>query len=252
MSDVNDILAELCTEFIDWPKRIKGEDGFFAKLLRRYGCNKIFDASMGDGFDTIQLINAGFDVTSNEIDPAFVKQAVENIHAHSLNPPTIHTYDWRDLPDTLKDSHDAVLCLGNSLTYMMTHDEQLQVVRNFTKTARPEGLVVIDHRNYDHMLEERDHILKDPEKNFKYSKKFYYCSDTVAGFPVKIEDDHIVMRYVHRPSGKKGDLTFYPLRRQEVIEVMEDAGLVVVESYGDFRLDDIGKVDFYQHIGVKR
>lgn len=249
---VNDILVEFCTDFIDWQKRAAGEKGFFVRLLDRFGCKKVFESCMGDGFNCLSLLWYGYEVTGNEIDPYFRELALANIQQQKMKLDSITAYDWREIPDEFACSHDAVLCLGNSLTYMMTRAEQELVVRNFKKIIRPGGIVVIDHRNYDYMLDEREHILKDPQNNFRYSRKFYYCGENVSCYPVEIEDKRVVLEYKHKVSGKAGRLELYPFRREEVIDVMESAGLEVVESYGDFELGKIGEVDFYQHVGIKR
>ena len=249
---INSILVELCAEFIDWPKRAAGENRFFAKMLRRYGCRDVFESSLGDGCDVITLMREGFKITANEIDHDFISQAVRNITREGLHVPPITNYNWRDTPSSLDETHDAVLCLGNSLTYMMTREEQEKVVYNFKDIVRSAGIVVIDHRNYDYILAERDYILKNPQGNFRYSRQFYYCGETVDGYPVEINDDLIVFEYLHKPTGKSGRLEFYPLRRQEVIDIMRCTGLEIKESYGDFELGKIGDVDFYQHVGVKK
>jgi len=52
---------------------------------------------------------------------------------------------------------DAVLCLGNSLSALPDFDgglsKQRRAVRNLWSLVRPGGLLVIDHRNYNCILE---------------------------------------------------------------------------------------------------
>lgn len=55
---------------------------------------------------------------------------------------------------------DAVICLGNSFAHMMDESgeqkEQKHAITNFMKCLKPGGLLLIDHRNYDHILDTGD------------------------------------------------------------------------------------------------
>src|SRR3989304_9652412 len=68
-------LVEMWREFIDWEKRRVGEDGFLVKQFKQHNIKKVFDASLGDGCDSVYLLKEGFDVTSNEIDNVFLEKA---------------------------------------------------------------------------------------------------------------------------------------------------------------------------------
>lgn len=51
---------------------------------------------------------------------------------------------------------DAVICLGNSFAHLLdeTPDQRVQrmCLKNFAKVLKPGGLLFIDHRNYDAMI----------------------------------------------------------------------------------------------------
>jgi len=238
-------------DFIDWDNRKKGEKNFFVNLLNRYKCKKVFNSALGDGYDTINLVKAGFNVTSNEIDSTFLEEAEKNAKKHGLELK-LTKHDWRELPNKLKNKFDALICLGNSLTYMMTKKDQLTVLKNFKKILEPGGIAVIDTRNYDYMLDEKEHILKNPIKNFRYSGKYYYGGNVIKGYPIIIEDKRVVLEYLNIKTGKKAHLELYPLRKKELIELMNSSGLKVIEAYGDFKLNKIKGVDFYQVVGIKK
>ena len=50
------------TDFVNWKMRRKGENGFLLKQLNKRKCQKIFDACLGDGVDSIYLLKRGFDI----------------------------------------------------------------------------------------------------------------------------------------------------------------------------------------------
>lgn len=51
---------------------------------------------------------------------------------------------------------DAVLCLGNSFAHLIDsfgdQREQKTAIENFMKCLKPGGFLLIDHRNYDHII----------------------------------------------------------------------------------------------------
>jgi SAM-dependent methyltransferase len=73
----------------------------------------------------------------------------------------IQEANWLTLYDDIKDlvrgGFDAVICLGNSFAHMTDsygdQREQKQAIRNFEKCVKPGGLLLIDHRNYDNIME---------------------------------------------------------------------------------------------------
>lgn len=55
------------------------------------------------------------------------------------------------------DGFDAVICLGNSFAHMLDgfgdQREQKLAIQNFERFVRPGGLLLIDHRNYDNIMD---------------------------------------------------------------------------------------------------
>lgn len=246
-------IVEQFSQFIDWNKRELTTFPFFLKMVQKRPCLKILDSAAGDGFDSVMFAKQGYDVTANEIDDDFSQALYENARKHRVTLSLTPGYDWRKFPTLMVSMYDAVLCTGNSLTYMMTHKEREAAVFNLTRAAKQGGMVIIDHRNYDTILKLRDPILEDPEHNFRFSSRFYYCGDSIAAYPVEIGPREIIMEYKRRDTGEViNHLRLYPICREETIELMEAEGLSVT-SFGDFHMGKVGgDVDFYQHIGIRR
>jgi len=125
------LLVDMRGDFIDWKKRRAGENGWLVKILQKHGCTMIFDASLGDGADSISLLHSGFQVTSNDLDPLFIAKAQENAQKENMQL-TVTQYDRREIDKHFSpQSFDAVCCLGNSLTYLFGREDQLTALRNF-------------------------------------------------------------------------------------------------------------------------
>src|SRR3989344_3614083 len=165
-------LVAMWADYIDWEKRREGEGGFLKGVLNRHKCREIFDTTLGDGCDSIYLLKEGFDVVSNELDDAFLKKAFENAKRENV-ALELTNLDWRELsPDLMESSFDAVLCVGNSLTYLFDKESQLKALCSFRHILREGGILIIDERNYQYMLDNRRAILGG---KFRYSHRYVYC-----------------------------------------------------------------------------
>ena len=68
---------------------------------------------------------------------------------------------------------DAIICMGNSFAHLPDfsgdqHDQRTAIT-NFYELLKPGGILVIDHRNYDYILEHG----AAPTKNIYYSVNIF-------------------------------------------------------------------------------
>jgi len=243
------VLVEMWTDFINWDKRRLGEGGFLLNTLKKFHCQKIFDSCLGDGADSIYLLKNGFNVTSNDLDNLFIQKAKEFAKKHNVTL-NITEYDWRELDKHFQEkSFDAVLCLGNSLTYLFDKKDQLKTLKNFLKIIKNNGILIIDERNYQYFLDKREEILR--QGKFRYSGKYVYCGDKVHGKPIEISDDKVRMEYTDEKTGKVGHLVLYPFKRGELLNLLQEAGFTKIEQYSDYKKGFDKNADFYQYVCVK-
>lgn len=236
------VLVEMWTDFIHWEKRRLGENDFLINNLNKR--KKIFDACLGDGADSIYLLKKGFDVTSNDIDNLFIEKARENAKKHDVNL-NITEFDWRVL-DKYFDSFDAVFCLGNSLSYLFEKKDQLKALKNFFNMLGDDGILIIDERNYQSILDKREEIINNG--NFQYSGKFVYCGDNVHGEPIEISDSEVRFEYTDKRTGKKGHLVLYPFKKGELMGLLREAGFTRIEQYSDYEKGYDHEADFVQYV----
>jgi SAM-dependent methyltransferase len=239
-------LVELWGDFIDWEKRREGEGDFFRRLLA--GRKSIFESCLGDGCDAIHLTKGGFDVTSNEIDSLFEGKARENAERHGVRL-NITDFDWREMDRHLREGRfDGALCLGNSLTYLFSKEDQMRTLQNFRFLLRKGGILIIDERNYQYFLDNSEKILKG---DFRYSGKYMYCGTRVHGKPVEIEENKVVMQYEDTKTGKRAYLVLYPFRKGELLSLLKEAGFRKITLYSDFKKGYDRNADFYQYVAEK-
>ena len=70
---------------------------------------------------------------------------------------------------------DAIVCMGNSFAHLPDFNgdqrEHSLAIQNFYNLVKPGGILMIDHRNYDYIL---DHG-QAPSKNIYYNVICSYC-----------------------------------------------------------------------------
>ena len=242
------VLVEMWGDFIDWDKRRAGENGFLLGQLKHFNCKKVFDSCLGDGADSIYLLKEGFDVVSNDLDKLFIEKAQKHAKQARIELD-ITEIDWLDIKKNFKpESFDAVTCLGNSLTYLFKREDQAKALKNFWFLLKKGGILIVDERNYQYLLDKKDEILNG---EFCYSKKYVYCGDKVHGEPIEISEDKVRMEYTDERTGKKGYLMLYPFKRDELLNLLKETGFSKIEQYSDYKKGLNQEADFYQYVVVK-
>ena len=242
------IFANSFDEFINWKKRREGEGGFLAKTLRSFGAQKILDTAAGTGCDAIYLKKEGFDVTANEFDPAFYKRAKQNMKREKTHMQLVSS-EWSNLTSVFEEgSFDAVLCLGNSLTYLPEKSGQIGAVKSFFHLLKNGMFLLIDERNYPFMLSHKEEILG---KKFCGSGNYVYCGTETENHPILIEENRIVFEYVHNNKWRS-HLTVYPFKKGEMLEILRAAGFSYFCEYSDYKEGYNENADFFQYVAVKK
>jgi len=241
-------LVKMWTKFIG--DRKEHEINVLENILRKYDCQTVFETCLGTGDDAITLIKKGFEVRSNEVDQGFIDEAVKNAEKENV-VLDITNYDWLDLVELPREENDAAINLGNSFAYLLEREKRIRTLQGFKNFLGPNGILIIDVRNYDYILNQRRKILKDPIKNFRYSGKVRYDGKLVKGYPVKIGESQVIFEYLDVANGNKEHLVLYPIRRQEMENILRNSGFRILESMSDFEPRIHENADFFQYVAIK-
>ena len=227
-------------QLIDWEARAQSEGGFFIQALKAAGKHRILDVSTGTGFHSVQLLRAGFDVTSVDGSAEMLIKAFENAKSRGLILNTVQA-DWRWLNRSITGKYDAIICLGNSFTHLFDEMDRRRVLAEFYAALRHDGILILDQRNYDAIL----------DVGFDSKHKYYYCGEQVVAEPEHVDDSLARFRYSF-PDGSLFHLNMFPLRKNYVRRLMIEAGFQRVRTYGDFQ-ETYGEhdPDFFIHVAYK-
>ena len=227
-------------ELIDWEARAKSEGRFFIDVLKARGKETVLDVATGTGFHSIQLLKAGFDVTSADGSAEMLARAFDNAREQGLVLKTVHA-DWRWLNKDVKGKYDAIICLGNSFTHLFEENDRRRALAEFYAALKHDGILIIDQRNYDRILDD----------GFATKHKYYYCGDKVTAEPEHIDDSLARFEYSF-PDGSKYHLNMFPLRKNYLRGLLRDVGFQQIHSYGDFQEEgEETDPDFFVHVAEK-
>ena len=232
--------VEKWDELIDWESRAESEGAFFIDILKARGKTKVLDVATGTGFHSVQLLKAGFDVTSADGNAEMLTKAFDNARARGLVLHTAHA-DWRWLNKDIHGKFDAIICLGNSFTHLFQEKDRRRALAEFYAALKWDGILVIDQRNYDSIL----------DSGFSTKHKYYYCGDQVTAEPEHMDDGLARFRYSF-PDGAEYHLNMFPLRKRYLRGLLEDVGFHKIKTYGDFQETyQENDPDFFIHVAEK-
>ena len=232
--------VEKWDELIDWDARAKSEGQFFIDLLRGRKKHKVIDVATGTGFHSVQLIKAGFDVTSADGNADMLVRAFENGKERGVIVSTVHA-DWRSLTKHVHGKYDAVICLGNSFTHLFTEQDRRRALAEFYSSLNHHGVLILDQRNYDRILDE----------GFSSKHAYYYCGDQVKAEPEYVDEGLARFRYQF-PDESEFHLNMFPLRKDYTRKMITEAGFQRVHTYGDFvETHQEQAPDFFIHVAEK-
>lgn len=228
--------------------------GWLTELLRDKNCKRVLDVACGTGIDSVMLLEEGFEVVSVDASDKMIMVAFRERWSRrkeeSFDKWEIEVANWLTLPEDLpsqEGTFDAVICLGNSFANLPDFGgnlgNQRLALKNFADFLRPGGIMIIDHRNYDAILDTG----RAPVQNIYYHgnciKDIQTSTLYVNGRPSMVTLDYFIDINVakedlknkgHSVSKKKLDidasnpimkfrLSYYPHRLNAFTELLKEA-----------------------------
>ncbi|BFF90826.1 glycine N-methyltransferase [Drosophila madeirensis] len=244
----------------DKNSRTDNYKNFLIEMLRQKGCKRVLDVACGTGVDSLMLVEEGFEVVSVDASDKMLKYALkerwnrrkeaafENWVIEEANWLTL--YD--DIKEQIKDGFDAVICLGNSFAHLMDafgdQREHKQAIGNFEKCLKPGGVLLIDHRNYDNILETGSTPAKSIYYNTSHTADIktsvlFYC-----GKPSLVSMDYLI---AGNKLTSEFRLSYYPHELKRFQEILSEIFTAKAKHqlYGDFKeMSQVKNPAFYIHL----
>ena len=164
--------------FINWDDRLAYELPFLEQQLRSLGKDpsqiRVMDTACGTGHHAIALANIGFQMFGSDLYPEMVSLADANAKAAG-EKVTFRTAGFGSINETFRQpgEFDAVLCLGNSLPHVASEQDLKKALQDFNELLRPRGLLLLQMRNFDLVMEEKKRWM-EPQTGKEGAKKWLF------------------------------------------------------------------------------
>ncbi|XP_053600330.1 glycine N-methyltransferase [Plodia interpunctella] len=260
--------ARAWNKFIgDSNQRTQNYKDFLVGLLKKNGCKRVLDIACGTGIDSMMLVEEGFSMVSVDASDKMLKHALkarwERRKDSKYDEWIIEEATWETLPQDIKNflpgvTFDAVICLGNSFAHLLDEYEdqrtQRMCLKNFAQCLKPGGLLFIDHRNYDAMINSGATPGHSIYYNCKYPVDIKTSVLVVRGKPELVTLDYCLDGAFG--DGEKSDfrLCYYPHKLEKFTAMLHEAfdHRGKHQLFADFKpIDQVPVPGFYIHVMEK-
>jgi SAM-dependent methyltransferase len=220
-------LSPLYDEMINFSNRLETEKSIFENILNNYPAVTALDAGCGSGFHTILLSQLNLTVTGIDNSPSMLDLAVKNSRKYAVNP-SFKQGDFLSLTTHIKDSYDAVYCLGNSFVHLLREEDQIKSLLNFRHLLKKTGYLCLQIVNYDKILKNKQKVLAVRKVNNQTITRLYTFKQNTVIFTVKVESEK---------ECREISTELYPMQSIELQFYLRKAGFKEIHLYGDLKLN---------------
>ena len=187
---------------------------------------KVLDLACGKGRHSIYLNQLGFNVIGADLSERSIAEASKNTNE------TLH-FQVHDMRDSFEEKFDAIFNLFTSFGYFESDDDNLTTLKAMKESLTDYGFAVIDFMNVNQVI---NTLVPEEVKtvdNIEFHLKRY------------VEDGHIFKEIDFEDQGKKFHFTekVKALTLQDFQEMMDEAGIFLLDIFGDYKLKKFHKND---------
>ena len=187
---------------------------------------KVLDLACGKGRHSIYLNQLGFNVLGADLSENSITQANKNANE------SLH-FKVHDMREPFEEKYDAIFNLFTSFGYFENDEDNLTTLKAIKESLSDYGFAVIDFMNVNQVL---NTLVPEETK-------------TVEGidFHLKryLKDGHIYKEIDFEDQGQKFHFTekVKALTLQDFEALMEEAGIYLLDIFGDYKLKKFYKND---------
>ncbi len=219
---------------VSWESRLEREKSFLGKICADAGARSVLDAACGTGMHAIAFARAGLECAGADLSAAMVEKARQNAAAAGVQV-RFETAGLGELATRVGNGFDAATCLGNSLPHLLDDASLASALADFAALLRPRGLLVIQNRNYDRLLQQKQRFMPPASREDESGETIYlritdfYGEQETVGFTI------VTLRKKEGAwSQSVQTTTLRALRRATVEKALAAAGFSAVTIMGGF------------------
>jgi cyclopropane fatty-acyl-phospholipid synthase-like methyltransferase len=185
---------------------------------------KILDLACGKGRHSIYLNQMGFDVTGVDLSENSI------VEAQKSSNETLH-FAVHDMRETCPEKYDAILNLFTSFGYFEHEEDNFKTLKAIHESLTEYGFAVIDFMNVYTVVDN----LVESELKIVDGIHFHIKRKVVDGFILKeidFEDKDQTFHFTEKVRA---------LTLEDFENMMEEAGIYLLDTFGDYKLKKFHK-----------
>ncbi|MBZ4034659.1 class I SAM-dependent methyltransferase [Flavobacterium sp. 17A] len=187
---------------------------------------KVLDLACGKGRHSIYLNQLGFNVLGADLSENSINEASKNSNE------TLH-FKVHDMREPFEEKFDAIFNLFTSFGYFESDDDNLTTLKAIKESLSEYGFAVIDFMNVTNVIENLvpEEVKTVDEIDF-HIKRY-------------VEDGHIFKEIDFEDQGRKFHFTekVKALTLKDFQELMDEAGIYLLDIFGDYKLKKFHKTE---------
>ena len=233
-----DGLGDEYDRMVSWESRLAREEVFFERLFDERSVRKVLDAACGTGMHAISFAHHGRDAAGADLSPVMIENARRNALAAGVRVD-FRVAGFGECARAWPDPFDAVTCIGNSLPHLLDERSLASCLEDFAAALRPGGTLVIQNRNYDRVLRERQRFMPLSAREENGEETLFL---RITDFPDGADEERIdftIVTLKKKAGAWSQTVRTTPLRalRRSTLEAaLAKAGFTDVRSYGGYSL----------------
>jgi glycine/sarcosine N-methyltransferase len=237
-------------------KQLEALRGDSSKPLR------VLDAACGTGMHAIALAQKGYAVTGVDLSEGMIARARANAersgvevrfevagfyqiaHALGLHPSSVRS-----------EPFDAVLCLGNSLPHLTSLGYLMMALVDFAWCLRQGGLLLIQNRNFDAVLERRERAMepqmhREGDTEWQFLRSYDYLDNGLIQFTILTRKRTGEGEWQEQSTSSQ----LYPQRLSDLLKTLAMTKYTNIMAYGSlagesFDIHDSGNLVMTAFVG---
>ena len=186
----------------------------------------VLDLACGKGRHSIYLNQLGFTVLGADLSENSIAEANKNANE------TLH-FKVHDMREPFEEKFDAIFNLFTSFGYFENDDDNLTTLKAIKESLSDYGFAVIDFMNVSQVIETLvPEEIKTMEGIDFHIKRY-------------LKENHIYKEIDFEDQGQKFHFTekVKALTLQDFEELMEEAGIYLLDTFGDYKLKKFHKTE---------
>ncbi len=224
--------------FVNWKNRLTYELPFLMEQIGTPEQGRVLDAACGTGQHAIALAQRGYAIAGADLSEPMVEQA--RLHACQAGVTVqFEAAGFGSLSETFgTGGFHALLCLGNSLPHLLSHAALDSALLDFATCLQPGGRLVIQNRNFDAVLENRQRWMgpeaaHEGDKDWLFVRFYDFEPDGLITFNILS---------LHRTGGSPWQqqllqTRLLPQRKTDLVDALHRAGFGRVTAWGSLAGD---------------